>query len=295
MVGVAIGAGCRKRTIPYVSTFAAFFTRAFDQLRMGAISQTNITCVGSHAGVSIGEDGPSQMALEDLAMFRSIPGMLHVIRFWKYESNRFSWLNFVGSTVFYPSDAVSCERAAEMAGKTKGICFIRTSRPNTAVIYENNKEFQIGKGSVVRSHDQDDLVIVGAGVTLHEALKASDLLMESNIKAAVIDPFTIKPIDHDLLLQEAKRCKGRVLTVEDHYPEGGLGEAVASTLADHRNIIVKILAVREVPRSGPPEVLLEHFGIGAKAIAEAAKKLVDLDLQSSPAMKRPASPRKMAL
>ena len=262
---------------------------------MGAISQTNITCVGSHAGVSIGEDGPSQMALEDLAMFRSIPGMLHVIRFWKHESNRFSWLNFVGSTVFYPSDAVSCERAAEMAGKTKGICFIRTSRPNTAVIYENNKEFQIGKGSVVRSHDQDDLVIVGAGVTLHEALKASDLLMESNIKAAVIDPFTIKPIDHDLLLQEAKRCKGRVLTVEDHYPEGGLGEAVASTLADHRNIIVKILAVREIPRSGPPEVLLEHFGIGAKAIAEAAKKLVDLDLQSSPAMKRPASPRKMAL
>ena len=133
------------------------------------------TCVGSHAGVSIGEDGPSQMALEDLAMFRSIPGMLHVIRFWKYESNRFSWLNFVGSTVFYPSDAVSCERAAEMAGKTKGICFIRTSRPNTAVIYENNKEFQIGKGSVVRSHDQDDLVIVGAGVTLHEACVGSHL------------------------------------------------------------------------------------------------------------------------
>ncbi|XP_046636672.1 transketolase-like [Daphnia pulicaria] len=254
LVGVAIGAGCRNRTIPYVSTFAAFFTRAFDQLRMGAISQTNITCVGSHAGVSIGEDGPSQMALEDLAMFRSIPG----------------------STVFYPSDAVSCERAAELAGKTKGICFIRTSRPNTAVIYENEQVFSAGKGHVVRSHDQDDLVIVGAGVTLHEALKASDMLMEAGIKAAVIDPFTIKPIDHDLLLKEATRCNGRVLTVEDHYPEGGLGEAVASTLAEQRNIIVKILAVREVPRSGPPEVLLEHFGIGAKAIAEAAKKLVAL-------------------
>lgn len=254
LVGVAIGAGCRGRTIPYVSTFAAFFTRAFDQLRMGAISQTNITCVGSHAGVSIGEDGPSQMALEDLAMFRAIPG----------------------STVFYPSDAVSCERAAELAGKTKGICFIRTSRPNTAVIYENEQAFSAGKGHVVRNHDEDDLVIVGAGVTLHEALKASDMLMESGIKAAVIDPFTIKPIDHDLLVKEATRCHGRVLTVEDHYPEGGLGEAVASTLAEQRNVIVKILAVREVPRSGPPEVLLEHFGIGAKAIAEAAKKLVAL-------------------
>jgi transketolase len=183
---------------------------------------------------------------------------------------------FVGSTVFYPSDAVSCERAAELAGKTKGICFIRTSRPNTAVIYENEQVFSAGKGHVVRSHDQDDLVIVGAGVTLHEALKASDMLMEAGIKAAVIDPFTIKPIDHDLLVKEATRCNGRVLTVEDHYPEGGLGEAVASTLAEQRNIVVKILAVREIPRSGPPEVLLEHFGIGAKAIAEAAKKLVAL-------------------
>lgn len=182
----------------------------------------------------------------------------------------------VGSTVFYPSDAVSCERAAEIAGKTKGICFIRTSRPNTAVIYENDHEFHIGKGHVVRSHDEDDLVIVGAGVTLHEALKASDLLLESGIKAAVIDPFTIKPIDQELLLKEALRCHGRVLTVEDHYAEGGLGEAVASSLSEQRNVVVKILAVREVPRSGPPEVLLEHFGIGAKAIAEAAKKLVVL-------------------
>ena len=179
--------------------------------------------------------------------------------------------------MFYPSDAVSCERAAELAGKTKGICFIRTSRPNTAVLYDNHKEFRIGKGNVVRSHDADDLLIVGAGVTLHEALKASDMLLaESGIKAAVLDPFTVKPIDVQLLLAEANRCHGRVLTVEDHYPEGGLGEAVASALADQRNVIVKILAVREVPRSGPPEVLLEHFGIGAKAIAEAAKKLVSL-------------------
>lgn len=254
LVGVAIGAGCRNRTIPFVSTFAAFFTRAFDQLRMGAISQTNITCAGSHAGVSIGEDGPSQMALEDLAMFRSIPG----------------------STVFYPSDAVSCERAVEIAAKTKGICFIRTSRPNTAVLYNNELAFEVGKGHVVRSHDEDDLLIVGAGVTLHEGLKAADILMEAGIKAAVLDPFTIKPIDRELLIKEAARCKGRVLTVEDHYPEGGIGEAVASALADQRNVIVKSLAVREIPRSGPPAVLLEHFGIGAKAISEAAKHLVTL-------------------
>lgn len=128
----------------------------------------------------------------------------------------------------------------------------------------------------MRSHDEDDLVIVGAGVTLHEALKASDLLLEAGIKAAVIDPFTVKPIDQELLLKEALRCHGRVLTVEDHYAEGGLGEAVASSLSEQRNVVVKILAVREVPRSGPPEVLLEHFGVGAKAIAEAAKKLVAL-------------------
>jgi len=252
LVSIAIGAGCRGRTVPFVSTFAAFFTRAFDQLRMGAISQTNINCVGSHAGISIGEDGPSQMALEDLAMFRAIPG----------------------ATVFYPSDAVSCERACELAANTKGICFIRTSRPNTAVIYDNQHVFSVGKGNVVRTYGQDDLVIVGAGITLQEALKAADQLNAAGIKAAVIDPFTIKPIDRELLIKEAARCKGRVLTVEDHYPEGGLGEAVASALADQRNVVVKRLAVREVPRSGPPDVLLEHFGIGAKAIVQAAKELM---------------------
>jgi transketolase len=254
LVSVAIGAGCRGRTIPFVSTFAAFFTRAFDQLRMGAISQTNINCVGSHAGISIGEDGPSQMALEDLAMFRSIPG----------------------STVFYPSDAVSCERAAELAANTKGICFIRTSRPNTAVIFDNEHVFQIGKGNLVLSHDKDDLLIVGAGVTLHEALKAAKQLEGQGIHAAVVDPFTLKPIDQELLIREAARCHGRVLTVEDHYPEGGLGEAVASALAEQRNVIVKRLAVLQVPRSGPPEVLLDHFGISAKAIAVAAKQLATL-------------------
>jgi len=251
LVSVAIGVGCRGRTIPFVSTFAAFFTRAFDQLRMGAISQTNINCVGSHAGISIGEDGPSQMALEDLAMFRSIPG----------------------STVFYPSDAVSCERSVELAANTKGICFIRTSRPATAVIYQNDHVFEIGKGNMVLSHDRDDVLVVGAGVTLHEALKADPILAAEGINIAVMDPFTLKPIDKEMLIREAARCGGRVLTVEDHYPEGGLGEAVASALAEQRNVVVRRLAVREVPRSGPPNVLLDHFGISAKAIAKAAKEL----------------------
>jgi len=221
---------------------------------MGAISQTNINCVGSHAGISIGEDGPSQMALEDLAMFRSIPG----------------------STVFYPSDAVSCERSAELAANTKGICFIRTSRPATAVLYENNHVFTIGKGNLVLSHADDAMLIVGAGITLHEALKAAQDLAAAGINVAVMDPFTVKPIDQEMLIREAARCHGRVLTVEDHYPEGGLGEAVTSALAEQRNVVVKRLAVREVPRSGPPTVLLDHFGISSKAIVEAAKELATL-------------------
>lgn len=255
LVGVAIGAGCRDRTIPFVSTFAAFFTRAFDQLRMGAISQTNINCVGSHAGISIGEDGPSQMALEDLGMFRSIPG----------------------STVFYPSDAVSCERAAELAANTKGVCFIRTSRPNTAVLYDNEEPFQVGKAKMVLSHGQDDqMLLVGAGVTLHEALKAAAQLDAAGVKVSVMDPFTIKPIDQEALVREARRCGGRVLTVEDHYPEGGLGEAVCAALADQRDVVVKRLAVDRVPRSGPPDVLLDLFGINARAIVAAAKQLATL-------------------
>merc|ERR1712071_125399 len=254
LVGVGIGMGCRGRTVPFVSTFAAFFSRAFDQLRMGAISQTNLNCVGSHAGVSIGEDGPSQMALEDISMFRSIPG----------------------STVFYPSDAVSAERAVELAANTKGICFIRTSRPATAVLYENNHVFTIGKRNLVLSHADDPMLIVGAGITLHEALKAAQDLAAAGINVAVMDPFTVKPIDQEMLIREAARCHGRVLTVEDHYPEGGLGEAVTSALAEQRNVVVKRLAVREVPRSGPPTVLLDHFGISSKAIVEAAKELATL-------------------
>lgn len=251
LVGVATGAGCRGRTIPFVSTFASFFSRTFDQLRMGAISQANIKCVGSHCGVSIGEDGPSQMALEDLAMFRSIPG----------------------STVFYPSDAVSTERACELAAQKFGIAFIRTSRPATPVVYPNDTVFQVGKAHVLRSNGSSDVaLVVGAGVTLHEALAAADNLKTQGIHIRVLDPFTIKPIDGDAIVANAREAGGKVIVVEDHYPEGGIGEAVASVLVG-TGITMTHLCVRELPRSGPPSVLLEKYGISASCIVNAVKSL----------------------
>ncbi|XP_075230347.1 transketolase-like protein 2 isoform X3 [Lycorma delicatula] len=252
LVGVAIGAACRDRTVPFVSTFATFFTRAFDQIRMGAISQTNVNFVGSHCGVSIGEDGPSQMALEDLALFRSIPG----------------------STVFYPSDAVSTERAVEIAANTKGVCFIRTSRPNTAIIYKNDEPFAAGKAKVIKSSNKDHVLVIGAGVTLHEAITASSELASSGINIRILDPFTIKPLDAGTVITNAKQCGGKIITVEDHYPEGGLGEAVLSAVSEERDIIVKKLAVPRVPRSGPPKVLLNMFGIDASNIVKAVKEIV---------------------
>lgn len=252
LVGVAIGAACRNRTVPFVSTFAAFFTRTFDQIRMGAISQTNVNFVGSHCGVSIGEDGPSQMALEDIAMFRTIPG----------------------ATVFYPSDAVSTERAIELAANTKGVCFIRTSRPNTPILYEANEPFVAGQGKVVKESANDQILLIGAGVTLHEAVTAAEELAKSGIGARVIDPFTIKPIDVNLIVTHAKKVGGKIITIEDHYPEGGLGEAVLSAVATHKTISVKKLAVSAVPRSGPPTVLLDMFGISSKCIVNAVKEFL---------------------
>lgn len=277
LVGVAIGAACRDRTIAFVSTFATFFTRAFDQIRMGAISQTNVNFVGSHCGVSIGEDGPSQMGLEDIALFRTIPG----------------------STVFYPSDAVSCERAVELAANTKGVCFIRTSRPNTAVIYGNDDKFEIGKLRVVKQSPKDQVLLIGAGVTLYEALNAAAQLEKAGVHARVVDLFTIKPIDREGIIKNAKECGGRIVVVEDHYKyvcskelniptdfhsffslflfnrEGGVGEAVMSAVAEQR-FIVKQLAVPTIPRSGPPTVLLDMFGISARHVLAAAQEILKL-------------------
>jgi len=247
LVGVAVGATCRRRTVAFVSTYATFFTRAFDQIRMGAISHTNVNFAGSHCGCSIGEDGPSQMGLEDIAMFRSIPG----------------------STVFYPTDAVSTERAVELAANTKGVCFIRTTYPNTTVIYNNDEVFAVGLGKVVRQKPSDEVLLIGAGVTLYECLAAAERLEEDCITARVIDPFTVKPLDVRLIVKHGQLCKGRIVVVEDHYQQGGLGEAVLSALADYRNFVVKHLYVPTVPRSGPPAVLLDMYGISARNIFNA--------------------------
>lgn len=221
---------------------------------MGAISQTNVNFVGSHCGVSIGEDGPSQMGLEDIALFRTIPG----------------------STVFYPSDAVSTERAVELAANTKGVCFIRTSRPNTAVLYGNEDKFEAGKARIVKQSGQDQVLLIGAGITLYEALNAAGELEKSGVHARVLDPFTIKPLDRDAIITNAAQCGGRIVVVEDHYREGGLGEAVLSAVADQRNMVVKHLFVPTVPRSGPPTVLIDMFGISARHVVAATHEILKL-------------------
>ena len=252
LVGVAVGCGTRHRTIPFASTFACFLTRGFDQIRMAAISQANVKFCGSHCGVSIGEDGPSQMALEDLSMFRSVHG----------------------SYVFYPSDAVSMERAVELAANTEGICFIRSSRPATPVIYKNDEVFEVGKAKVVKQSDKDKILIIGAGITLVHAMEAANELEKGGISARVIDPFTIKPLDEAAIIANAKAAGGKIITVEDHYPEGGIGDAVCSAVSAEPTISVHKLAVNGLPRSGPSAVLLDMFGISQKHIVELARKLV---------------------
>lgn len=252
MVGVAIGCACRDRNVVFGSTFACFLSRAYDQIRMGAISQTNANFCGSHAGISIGEDGPSQMALEDIAMFRAVQG----------------------STVFYPSDGVSMERAVELAANTKGCCFIRSSRPATEVVHDNNEEFKVGLAKVVLKSDSDKVTVIGAGITLHEAVQASKLLAAEGINIRIVDPFTIKPLDAATILAAAKATGGKIITVEDHYPEGGIGDAVAGALCEEAGVIIKKLAVRELPRSGPSQVLLETYGIDRKAIVAAVKGML---------------------
>ncbi|KAM7141617.1 transketolase-like protein 2 [Molossus nigricans] len=249
MVSVALGCATRARTIAFVSTFASFFTRAFDQIRMGAISQTNINLIGFHCGVSIGEDEPSQMALEDLAMFRSIPNC----------------------TVFYPSDATSTEHAVYLAANSKGMCFIRTSPSETAVIYTPQENFEIGQAKIIRHSVNDKVTVIGAGVTLHEALAAADHLSEQDIFIRVIDPFTIKPLDAATIISNAKATGGRVITVEDHYQEGGIGEAVCAAVSGEPDILVHQLAVSGVPQSGKPSELLDMFGISARHIIAAVK------------------------
>jgi transketolase len=249
MVGVATGFGTRGK-VPFASTFATFFTRAADQIRVAGISQANLKLVGSHVGVSIGEDGPTQMGLEDLALMRAI----------------------VGSVVLYPSDAVSTEKLVEQMALAKGINFLRTSRPKSPVIYNNDESFPVGGAKVLRQNAGDKVTVVSAGVTLHEALKAADALKKEGVGITVIDAYSIKPLGKAEILAAAQKTNNTVITVEEHYSEGGLGDAVAGELSVE-GVKVHKLAVTSLPRSSKAEELLAHFGIDAAAIVKKVKSL----------------------
>ncbi len=252
MVAAAVGIQVRGWK-PFASTFAAFFTRAYDFVRMAAVSRASIKLCGSHAGVSIGEDGPSQMGLEDLAAFRAVHG----------------------STVLYPSDANQTAKLVEAMADLDGIVYLRTTRAATPVIYEAGDEFRAGGSAVVRSSDDDEVTIVAAGITLHEALKAADTLAGEGLSARVIDLYSVKPVDAETLRLAAETTDGRFVVAEDHWPEGGLGEAVLSAFADaeERPRVIH-LAVREMPTSGKPAELRAAAGIDAEHIAQAARQLV---------------------
>jgi transketolase len=247
MAGAALGFA-RRGKIPFVSTFAAFLTRAFDQIRMSQYSRANIKFCGSHAGVSIGEDGPSQMGLEDIAMFRTVKDCV----------------------VLYPSDAVTTEKLVEAAAGHKGMVYIRTTRMKTPILYDNDELFAIGGSKVVKRSDADTVTIIAAGVTLHESIKAYEELMKENKAVRVIDLYSIKPLD-EATLREAARTSKAIITVEDHAPEGGIGEAVRSALP---GTPVHSLAVRKIPKSGKPEELLLFEEISKEAIIKKVKELL---------------------
>jgi transketolase len=249
MVGTAVGLSAMGK-IPFASTFACFLTRAYDHIRMAAVSQANLKLCGSHAGVSIGEDGPSQMALEDLAMMRAIEG----------------------STVLYPSDAIATEHAVRLSAEHRGIVYIRTSRPKTPLIYSTDEQFEIGRAKVIKQSGDDRATIVSSGVTLFEALAAHDQLKAEGIAVRVIDLFSVKPVDEETLRASGRETNNLIITVEDHAAWGGIGDAVASAVSPV-GIRVHQLAVREVPRSGKSEELLAAYGIDRTAIVKAVKSL----------------------
>ncbi len=249
MVGAAMGLAARG-AIPFPSTFACFLSRSADFIRMAAISNVGIKLAGSHAGVSIGEDGPSQMALEDLAMFRAEP-------------------NF---TVLYPCDAVSTEKLVTLMAYHPGPAYIRTSRPKTPVIYSNDDTFAIGGSKVLRQSDADVATVIGAGVTVFEALTAYEELKKSGTTIRVIDLYSVSPVDRETLVAAARATGGCLVTVEDHYAAGGIGDAVANAVADE-GFTVHRLAVREIPRSGKSAELLERYGISARHIIEMVQAI----------------------
>jgi transketolase len=249
MVGAALGMATEGK-IPFASTFACFLSRAYDFVRMaGYSSPSHLVLCGSHAGVSIGEDGPSQMGLEDLAMMRGV----------------------TGTTVLYPSDAVSAERLVEAAARTTGIVYIRTTRPKTKVLYGNDEYFFVGQSKTLRSSPKDRVTVVAAGITVPEALLAHDTLAAEGIAVRVIDLYSVKPIDDETLRKAAQETRG-IVTVEDHGVCGGIGEAVAAVVAGRSR--VEILGVREAPRSGKAAELMKAYGIDAAAVIAAVRRLL---------------------
>jgi transketolase len=252
LVAAAVGMSVRGY-VPFAATFAAFFTRAYDFIRMSAISAANIRLCGSHAGTEIGADGPSQMALEDLAMMRAVHG----------------------STVLYPSDAVStAQLVAEMADRS-GAVYMRTTRGAYPVLYGPDETFPVGGSKVVRSDLSDQVTLIGAGVTLHNCLAAADQLGRDGIHARVVDLYSIKPIDTETLLAAAAATGGRLVVVEDHYPQGGIGEAVLAAFNDAGHPVqIAHLAVHGLPGSGTPAELMDAAGISADHVVQAARDLL---------------------
>ena len=252
LVSTGVGLAARGK-VPFLDTFACFLSRAYDNVRMAAVSRANINLCGSHCGVSIGEDGPSQMALEDIAMFRAVSG----------------------SEVFYPSDAVSTERLTEHMAKRAGINYLRTSRPKMPILYSKDEKFAVPGFKVLRQSAQDKATVIGAGVTLHEALKAFEQLKSQGIAIRVIDLYCVKPLDGKAIAEQIKATAGCLVTVEDHWPEGGLGEGVLAALAQVgvSPTKFKLLAVTGMPHSGKPEELVDAFGISARHIIEAVRAM----------------------
>jgi transketolase len=257
LVATAIGFSVRGY-IPFAATFGAFLTRAHDFIRMAAVSRADIRLVGTHAGVEIGPDGPSQMALEDLAMMRAIQG----------------------STVLYPSDATSTTQLVKAMAGRPGVVYLRATRGAYPVLYDAGESFPIGGSKVLRSSDRDDLTLIGAGVTLHACLDAAELLTREGIRARLIDLYSVKPIDTPTVCAAADATGGRIVVVEDHHPEGGLGDAVLSALnAGGTSATVEHLAVRIRPGSGSPTELIEAAGLSPSHIVAASHRLLDGDLR----------------
>jgi transketolase len=251
MIGVAVGLS-KLGFIPYAATFGAFLTRAFDQIRMGRVSEANIKLCGSYAGVSLGKDGSSQMALEDIAMIGALPD----------------------SVILYPSDAVSAEKLTALQMDTRGISYLRTTRSKSPIIYKNTEEFVIGGSKVLKKSKNDVLTIVGGGVTLHHALKAHDILREENISVRVIDCYSVKPIDKDTLTKASQETKRQiVVVVEDHFRHGGLGDFVLDALSGTKTNVVK-MAVEAIAHSGTEDEVLHLAGIDSKTIAARVRQLL---------------------